>query len=73
MKNSKKYKLNLLDYTKGFVVACLTSALFVVQQLADGGTLTHLNYKPVLMAAISGGVGYLLKNLFTDGSTNNTK
>ena len=65
---SKKYRLNILDYAKGFVVACLTSALFVVQQLADGGTLSHLNYKPVVMAAISGGCGYLLKNLFTDTS-----
>lgn len=73
MKKSKKYKLNTLDYIKGFIMACLTSGLFVVQQLADGGTLTHLNYKPIVMAAISGGAGYLLKNLFTDGSSNNTK
>ena len=65
---SKKYKLNILDYAKGFTVACLSSALFVVQQLADGGTLGDLNYKPVIMAAISGGVGYLLKNFFTDSS-----
>lgn len=63
---SKKWRLNLLDFIKGFVVACLSSALFVVQQLADGGTLGTLNYKPVVMAAISGGCGYLLKNLFTD-------
>ncbi len=63
MKRSKKYKINYYDAAKGFVVACLGGSLFALQQMIDSGTI---NYKTVLMASLGGGVGYLIKNFFTD-------
>lgn len=62
---SKIGTVNLLDIAKGFIVAALTAALMALQVVLDNGTIDAVNWKPLLMAAISGGVGYLLKNLFS--------
>lgn len=59
---SKKGSLVLIDYFKGLLIAAGTSALLVVQQSVDAGHLIF-NWKSVSMAAIAGGVSYLLKNL----------
>lgn len=58
---SKKYRLQWRDIVRGFLMAALTSALLVVQQTIEAGEIV-LNWKPIAMAAIGGGVGYLLKN-----------
>ena len=65
---SKKYQLNILDYIKGFIVSVLSVMLFAAQQMADSGTLSITNYKPIIMVSISAAAGYLIKNLFTDNS-----
>ena len=59
---SKKGNLVLSDYFRGLLIATGTSALLVVQQSLDAGHLIF-NWKAVSMAAIAGGVSYLLKNL----------
>jgi len=68
--HSAKYRLGLIDYLKGFLVSVLGAALFALQQVASAGNFDTLNYKPLLMAAISGGAGYLIKNFF---SSNNVR
>ncbi len=65
---AKKYRLNILDFIKGFIIASLSGAIFVIQKYADSGTLDVNNLKPVYMAFIAGGAGYLIKNFFTDSS-----
>lgn len=56
--------LNWRDFANGLVMAILTPALVVVQQSVDKGELVF-NWKVIAIAAISGGIAYLLKNLFT--------
>jgi hypothetical protein len=57
-------KLNWLDVGKGIIMAVLVPALVVVQQSLDKGELVF-NWKAIAMAAVAGGVAYLLKNLAT--------
>jgi nitrate reductase alpha subunit len=64
------------DYIKGFFVAVLTTVLFTIQDLADlmtNDSNVIFEWKKVLMASISGGVGYLLKNFLTNDSKNDSK
>lgn len=65
MKDSKKYSLNWHDALKGFITASLTSVLFFAQESLDSGSMTF-DWKKLGIAFISGGVGYLIKNFFTD-------
>lgn len=58
---SKKFTLQWRDIVRGFIMAGLTSALFVIQQSVESGEL-KFNWHTIGMAAIGGGVGYLLKN-----------
>lgn len=60
---SKKGEIDLRDIFRGLVIAAGTSALLVIQQSIDTGTLVF-NWKAIGMAAISGGLAYLVKNLF---------
>lgn len=66
---SKKYSLNYLDLLKGLLMAALTSSLVMIQQAleswAETGIFNISNYKAILMAAIGGAIGYLIKNYFT--------
>lgn len=67
MKDSKKYSLNWHDALKGFITASLTSVLFFVQDSLDSGSMTF-EWKKLAIAFVSGGVGYLIKNFFTDAT-----
>lgn len=58
---SKKYSLNIHDIVRGCLIAALTAALTVVQSSIDAGELAF-NIKEISMAALGGGVAYLLKN-----------
>lgn len=58
---SKKFSLQWRDVLRGFIMAGLTSALVVVQQSVESGEL-KFNWHSICMAAIGGGVAYLLKN-----------
>jgi len=58
---SKKFTLQLRDLLRGGIMAALTAALVVIQKVIETGEMSF-NWKQVAMAAIGGGVGYLLKN-----------
>ncbi len=60
---SKKFRLNAKDFLRGLLIAMLTAALMAVQNALDAGELIF-KWKPITMAAIGGGVAYLLKNFF---------
>lgn len=62
---SKKFRLNLRDYAKGLLMAAGTSAGVVIQNVIDAGDFIHLKWKPILMAAIGGGLTYLIKNFLS--------
>ena len=64
MKTSGMFKLNWQDAAKGLLMAILAPVLVLLQQSIDAGALT-LNWKLLGMAAVGGGVGYLIKNFFT--------
>lgn len=64
MKDSNFLSLNWKDILKGLIMAILTPAAWVIQQSLDAGTLV-LNWKQIAMAAVAGGLSYLVKNFFT--------
>lgn len=61
---SKLYSLDKNDLLKGLLMAVVTPCLVIIQSSLDSGTLT-LDWKNIGMAAVGGGVAYLLKNFFT--------
>jgi hypothetical protein len=65
MTNSNFLGLNLADILKGLIMAILTPSLVIVQQSLSAGTLTF-NWQAIGMAAVAGGVAYLLKNLLSN-------
>ena len=65
---SKIFSLNALDFAKAFLVAILTPVLVLLQNSLDAGEFTF-HWKPILMAAIGGGLAYLIKNFFTPSQT----
>lgn len=58
---SKKGSVSLKDALRGLLIASLTSALVLVQTSIDSGRLVF-HWKEIIMAAIGGGVSYVLKN-----------
>ena len=64
MENSNFLSLNWNDFGKGLLMAVLTPVLVLVQQSVDAGSLVF-NWKSLAIAAVAGGVGYLIKNFFT--------
>ncbi|HMI03744.1 MAG TPA: hypothetical protein VK541_14770 [Pedobacter sp.] len=58
---SKKFELQWRDAIRGFIVAAITAALVVVQSSIESGSLVF-NWNQIIMAAVGGGVAYLLKN-----------
>lgn len=64
MNQSSFLSLNWNDFGKGLLMAVLTPVLVLVQQSVDAGSLVF-NWKSLAIAAVAGGVAYLIKNLFT--------
>jgi len=63
---SNLFKLDIKDAVKGLVVAVLASVLIAIY-----GAVTNnmaINWNDVLKIAISSGLGYVVKNYFTDES-----
>ncbi len=58
---SKKGSLQWRDVIRGVLMAAMTSALVIVQQSVESGSL-NLNWHSIAMAAVGGGVAYILKN-----------
>jgi len=64
MKTSNFLSLNWLDIAKGLLMAILTPVVVIVQQSIEAGVFTF-DWKSIGLAAIGGGVAYLVKNFFT--------
>lgn len=62
---SERFSLSLKDFFRGLVIASITSALVVVQTSIDSGSVVF-NWKQIGIAAIGGGVAYLLKNFLLE-------
>jgi len=67
MEQSKFLSLNWGDVLKGLIMAVGTPALLIIQQAIANGQFVF-NWRQIGMAAIAGGVAYLLKNFFTPPS-----
>jgi hypothetical protein len=64
---SKLFTLDSRDLINGLLIAFLTAILTgIIQILGDGAVFTWIVLKPVLIAAISAALSYLLKNLATN-------
>ncbi len=61
---SKQFSLNLSDLWKGLIMAVLVPAATIITQSLDAGTLTF-NWKAIVIAALSGFIGYIIKNFLT--------
>lgn len=59
------FQLNYRDFVKGLLVAVLSSVLTLVYTTIQSGSLAF-DYKQILLVAVSSGLGYVLKNLFSD-------
>ena len=59
------FHLQLTDWEKALLVAVLTSPITVIYQSLLSGSF-DLDWKQLLAGAIAGGLGYLLKNFFTN-------
>lgn len=59
--------LDLKDFLKGVVMAVLVPVITIITQSLDAGTLTF-NWVSIGIAALSGFLGYLVKNFLTPSS-----
>ena len=64
MNQSNFLRLNWNDFGKGLIMAVLTPVVLIIQESVSAGTLTF-NWNAIGIAAVAGGVAYLIKNLFT--------
>jgi len=64
MEQSEQFSLNIRDILRGLLMAVLTPAVFIIQQSLDKGELIF-NWKQVGIAAVAGGVAYLIKNFLS--------
>ena len=60
-------KLNLLDFGKGLLIAILTAIFAVIYTTVQAGSLTF-DLKAIGIAALSGGLAYISKNLLTNSN-----
>lgn len=59
-----KYQINIKDALRGLLIAAGTAAGFIIQSTVESGSL-DINWKKVGMAALAGGLTYIIKNYFT--------
>lgn len=65
---SKQFSVNWKDIAKGLLMAVLTPVVLVIQQSLSLGVITF-NWRDISMAAIAGGIAYIVKNFFTPAQT----
>ena len=65
---SNQYRLNWQDIIKCLIMSVLPHVLVIIQNSISLGVLTF-DWKNILMAAVGGGIAYLLKNFFTPAQT----
>lgn len=56
--------LNWSDFLRGLLMAVAVPVITIISQSLDAGTLVF-NWKAIGIAALSGGLAYILKNLFS--------
>lgn len=67
MIHSEKYKLKLIDWTKGFIVAFLTGGITALSDTLNMNQLPSTdNLKSYLIAGMIGGIAYITKNFLTN-------
>ena len=67
MEQSKFFKLNALDLGKSLLVAFFTSFVTVLYTSLESGHLPNLaTLKVAAITGLTGAVGYLVKNVFTN-------
>ena len=64
MNQSNLFSLNWSDIAKGLLMAVLTPVVVLAQQSLAAGDLVF-NWKSLGIAAIAGGIAYLIKNFLT--------
>lgn len=64
----KQFRLDYRDILKGLLMAMIVPILIIVQSSLDQGHL-EFNWKNIGIAAVAGGVSYLIKNFFTPTQT----
>jgi len=52
------------DWSRGLVIAIIMAPLTIIYQSVSAGTLIF-DWKAIIVAALGGGIAYLLKNLGT--------
>jgi hypothetical protein len=62
-------KIKLSDWWRGLIVASIMAPLTIIYQSVSAGTLVF-DWKAIVVAAMTGGIAYLLKNLGTGSSGN---
>lgn len=72
MKSSPLFSLNKSDLIKGLLMAALTPVVYTIQTSLEAGQLSF-DWHNILIAALSGGLAYLLKNFLTPQTTETTK
>ena len=65
---SEMFKINLQDFTKGLVTAVLSAVLLVIYEALQNGGLEAVDWKLVQQVAVMSGLGYVLKNYFSDSA-----
>ena len=65
--NSPFLNINLNDLSKGLILAVLTSVLTVIYTTVQAGSLSF-DWKLIATTALTSGIGYLIKNLFTNST-----
>jgi hypothetical protein len=68
MKRSNFLKLNTNDFLKGLLMVFITALITGLYEKFQSGIFNFdwETFKPVVMASVSAGFAYLLKNLFTN-------
>jgi len=61
---SSQFSINWADAAKGLIMAVLTPIVFSLLSTLQAGSL-EVNWKNLLILALSAGLGYLAKNFFT--------
>jgi hypothetical protein len=63
--NSSLFKLNLVDFTKGLLIAVLTSIITLLYSSIEVGTLTF-DWKLIGTTALTSALAYIMKNFLTN-------
>lgn len=65
--NSTFMSLDIKDLSKGLVMAVLSSVLTIIYSTVSAGSLSF-DWKAIGMTAVTSGIAYLMKNLFTNSN-----